>query len=81
MAGYSARVVGWTGYISCMRRLNFHQLLLGQAFRLRFPTNDIDLRPVEPSKLLGLDEVRASLHLEASREPLTGGHHILAWLR
>ena len=60
MAGYSARVVGWTGYISCMRRLNFHQLLLGQAFQLRLRTNDIDLRTVEPFKLIGLDDVRAS---------------------
>ena len=57
----------------------FHQLLPGQAFRLWSRAKHIDLRPVEPSKLLDLDDVRASPHLEASREPFIEGHHILAW--
>jgi hypothetical protein len=57
----------------------FRQLLLGQAFRLRSWAKHIDLRPVQPPKLLDLDDVRANPHLEASREPFIEGHHILAW--
>jgi hypothetical protein len=51
----------------------FGQLLLGQAFRLRSRAKHTDLRPVEQSKLLDLDDVRASLHLEAPANHLLKG--------
>jgi hypothetical protein len=67
------------GGLDWLRRLNFRQLLLGQAFRLRSRAKHIDLRPVEPSKLFDLDDVRASPDLAACREPFIEGQHILAW--
>ena len=48
----------------------FRQLLLGQAFRLRSRAKHIDLRPVEPSKLLDLDDVRGSLTLKPAANHL-----------
>jgi hypothetical protein len=67
MAGYSATLVGWTGCICCMQ---FRQLLLGQAFRLRSRTKHIDLRPVEHLSRLALMTLAPVLTLKRAANHL-----------